>query len=286
MIKQYPNISSIIGQYDAFIVDLWGVIHDGIKAYPGVIDCLKQMKRANKEIIFLSNAPRRAEKAIEGLLRVGVDASLYDHIVTSGDITHQYIESDKHGYGNKYYMIGPERDAGLLDGTKYERVLFTKDADFVVVTGFDNDESVIKDVYPDLKNSLKYKLPMICANPDLVVVRQTGVRALCAGVIAQEYKKMGGHAWQFGKPYKEVYFKALSLLDRNDLSRIAAIGDNLETDILGANKREIDSYLVAGGILGEKLKIKHGQLPDQKKLESLCKKQGIFPYAVLPEFIW
>jgi len=127
---------------------------------------------------------------------------------------------------------------------------------------------------------------MICANPDIVVVRQTGTRALCAGVIAEKYAQMGGKTTQFGKPYKQVYEKCFALVPNTPKARIAAIGDNLATDIKGANKAGIDSYLIAGGILGEQLGIQHGQLPAPEKLAKICDELGAKPDGVLPEFIW
>lgn len=282
-IEQHKNISAIIDNYDAFIIDLWGVIHDGVVAYPGVNECLEQMKKSGKKIVFLSNAPRRAFRAVEGLQRVGVPDHLYDHILTSGEVTHDYVKSGRHELGKKYYMIGPERDAGLFDGLDNVRVQKPADADFIIVTGLEQDESTLGEYAPVLEECLRCNLPMICANPDYVIVRQTGVRALCAGAIAEKYQEMGGNVRQFGKPYREVYDRVIELI--GEVS-VAAIGDNLDTDIKGANNMDIDSYLIAGGILGEELGIKHGQLPEIKKLEKVCDKAGIAPKAVLPAFVW
>lgn len=285
-IERYSNISAIAEHYDAFLVDLWGVIHDGIETYDGAADCLKAMQQAGKKVIFLSNAPRRSSKAIEKLEELNIPAHLYDRVITSGEITHHYIRSGTHGFGKKYLMIGPERDNGLLDGTDYQRVGNPADADFVVVTGFNNDDSNIDSIVPILENALDHNLPMICANPDLVVVRKNGKRDLCAGKIAEQYEIMGGTLRQFGKPYPEVYNHALTFLTDTYISRIAAIGDSLETDIRGANGKSIDAYLIPGGILGEHLGVEHGQLPDADRLQSLCDSYRVFPKAVLPAFVW
>ncbi len=286
MIKQYSSITSIIADYDAFFIDLWGVIHDGVEAYPGVNDCLDKMRQAGKKLIFLSNAPRRAYRAIEGLRKVGVPDGLYDHVVTSGEVTFEFMQSGSSGYGKHYYMIGPERDGGLFDGLDLKRVASPKDADFVIVTGFEDDNSTLEEKIPELEECLRYKLPLICANPDIVIVRISGVRALCAGAIAEKYEQMGGRIKQFGKPYNEVYQKCMSYVQGVPKSRIAAIGDNLDTDIKGANNFDIDSYLIAGGILGEELGIKHGQLPSPDKLQKVCDRAAVAPTGVLPEFVW
>ncbi|MCE3233040.1 MAG: HAD-superfamily subfamily hydrolase, hypothetical 3:HAD-superfamily hydrolase, subfamily [Rickettsiaceae bacterium] len=284
-IQPYNNLRSVIDNYDAFIIDLWGVIHDGIVAYPGVNDCLGQMKNKGKKIIFLSNAPRRAFRAVEGLIRVGVPDNLYDHIITSGEVTHEYIKSNKHGLGKKYLMIGPDRDADLINDLDYQLVSSPADADFIIVTGFDNDDDILEDKIPLLNECLIHNLPLICANPDYVIVRQSGKRALCAGAIAEKYADMGGTITQFGKPYEQVYHKALSLINCK-IDRVAAIGDNLDTDIKGAINFGIDSYLIAGGILGEELGIKHGELPESGKLQLVCEQSGNIPKGVLPAFVW
>ncbi len=285
-IKPYENVRSIAEKYDVFVVDLWGVIHDGVVAYPGVNDCLANLKKAGKTIIFLSNAPRRAALAITGLEKVGVPAHLYDKVLTSGEVSYEYIKSGAGNFGKKYIIIGPERDAGLISDLDYQRVENPAEANFGIITGFEEDSSTLEEKIPLLQELKKHNLPLICANPDLVIVRQTGVRALCAGVMAEEYAKMGGKIKQFGKPYGEVYNKIFSDLAGTPKARIAAIGDSLKTDIAGANAAGIDSYLIAGGILGEELGIKHGQLPAAEKLLAVCNKEGTIPKGVLPEFIW
>jgi HAD superfamily hydrolase (TIGR01459 family) len=283
----HPNMSSLVDHYDSWIIDLWGVIHDGRNTYPGVIECLEQLHQQNKQVIFLSNAPRRSFRAEAVLNRLGISKTLYKTIVTSGEIVFEYIQSGTHNLGNRFVIIGPDSDDGLLDNLDgYTRVTDFKKADFVIATGFDHDDATLKDVLPELEQALAAKLPMICANPDLEVVRQTGVRALCAGVITKHYEKLGGTVLFFGKPYIDVYTKCFELFGKTPKSRIAAIGDNLDTDIAGANQQKIDSYLVTGGILQKKLGNKPGILPPSEKLDMLFKKYDIVPTGVLPAFTW
>jgi len=281
MIEQHKDISSIINKYDAFLIDLWGVVHDGQTTYPSARNALEELKAAEKTVIFLSNAPKRAFMAEKGLDYVGIPRDLYDHVVTSGEATYDFLKSGNHNYGNKYYIIAPDWDANLLDGTSYKKVESPKDADFIVAVGFDNETSTIADYMPQINEAYKAGIPMICANPDVEVIKITGERSLCAGVMAHEYKKLGGNVRYFGKPYKEVYEKCLSLIPKIPKAKIAAIGDNLETDVLGANNLNIDSYFIAGGILGEKLGVDHGQLPEEKSLNNLCRECQIQPKAVL-----
>lgn len=283
----YPNISSIIDRYDGLLVDLWGVVHDGQSLYPGVLDCLTKIKQKNKSIIFLSNAPRRASRAKKVLDNLGIPATLYHSIVTSGEVTFEYVKSNNFSLGKRFIILGPDKDDNLLDDLPdYIKVNDYKDADFVIVTGFDHDDSVLEDVIPQLQLCFQYRLPMICANPDIEVVRQTGERALCAGVISNHYVAMGGKVLFFGKPYPDVYHRCFEQLKSNNCYHIAAIGDNLETDIAGAKHLEIDSYLVTGGILRENLKIMPGELPSREKLDTLFKNYAMIPTGVIPAFIW
>lgn len=287
-ITLYPSVRTLADLYDAFIVDLWGVIHDGRMLYPGVISCLEELRTQRKAIIFLSNAPRRASRAEEVLERLGIPRTLYDTIITSGEVVFEYVQSTSHHLGKYFFIIGPDSDDGLLDGLPdYIRVKHPTDADFVIVTGFDRDDSVLKEVLPDIEMSLVHRLPLICANPDMEVVRQNGTRALCAGVIAYHYKKLGGEVLFFGKPYPDVYQKCRDYLAaKSESMKIAAIGDNLETDIGGANHQKIDSYLVTGGVLSAELEITPGHMPPLGKLGKICKKAGITPTGALPAFIW
>lgn len=285
-IKTFSNISSIADNYDGFLIDLWGVIHDGHDLYDGAKDCLKSLKAAGKKIVFLSNAPRRSFRAIKRLEELGITADCYDHVLTSGEVTNHYVKSGVHGFGKRFLMIGPSRDDGLLDDTDYVRVYDASEADFVIVTGFSNDNSKIEDDIPTLEACKQHNLPMICANPDIVVVRIDGSRSLCAGVVSEKYKEMGGEITYFGKPYSKAYEEAFNLLNIEDKSRVSMIGDNIDTDIKGGQDAAINTYLIAGGILAEELGIVHGELPNVDALEAICKPKGTVPYAVLPGFIW
>lgn len=289
-ILSYHNVCSLSQHYDAFIVDLWGVIHDGIEPYPSVHECLKQLQQAGKKVVFLSNAPRRAEKAAQGLARMGIDASMYAHVVTSGEVTHEHLKAGNVPSfplkGKRYLYIGPDKDSDMLDGLDYIRTENAADAHFALATGFDQDDSTLAEKQPQLDAAIAHNLPLICANPDMVVVRHSGVHALCAGVIAEKYEKMGGIVQYFGKPHKEVYTASLQLLQDYPANRIAVIGDSLTTDIKGGNAAGLDNYLIPGGILGRELNIRHGELADDKALRALCSQYGITPTGALAAFIW
>ncbi len=281
----HNNLSKLANDYDGFIIDLWGVLHDGHKPYPKAIDTLKSLRKLDKKIILLSNAPRRASKAGEVLTKLGFSKDLYDHLLTSGEVAYQSMNQEKtnSNINRSYYYIGPKKDKNILDGLDYRMVTQANDADFAIVTGFDNEKSTLDEKISDITVCIKHDIPLICINPDMEVIRQNGVKMLCAGVIAKEYSNLGGIVNYFGKPYKDVYLKSIELLNINDNDKILAIGDNLHTDIIGANNMNIDSVLVTGGILSTTFE--NNSTFDKDKLIELFKKESIYPKYVIPSFV-
>ncbi|MFT6106397.1 MAG: HAD superfamily hydrolase (TIGR01459 family) [Rickettsiales bacterium] len=275
----HKDLSAIADNYDCFILDIWGVLHDGTHVYEGAVERLEYLRKRNKKICLLSNAPRRAQKVVELLENLGMKRELYDFILTSGEATHKSLFDSKNS--ENYYYIGPEKDADLLHGLGCNLVSDANDAKFALVTGFDDGNYDISTKIPQLKAALANNLPLICSNPDLTVIKKTGEELLCAGIIANEYKKMGGKVTYFGKPHKLVYDQVFKLFSNVDKYKILAVGDGLETDILGANKNQIDSALIGGGILANKLKIKHGGLPDANLMKKICDQHGAYPNFVI-----
>ncbi len=266
-IKDFFEISS---QYDAFLLDLWGVIHDGEQLYPMVSGVLERLYQEQKKVIFLSNAPRRAENVARVLQQLGIKTQYYHSIVTSGEAAYNYVQK-KFNVQNSYYFLGPEKDApwcdvGLLDELKIPHSPLEK-ADFILNVGFENDFQPLEELLPRLQAAIQLKIPMICANPDIEVVKQNGTRIFCAGLIAKEYEKMGGEVEYFGKPYAKIYQLALKQLKEINPQKILAVGDSLETDIAGAGKAGLDCALITGGILKNAL---HGadNTPDMQKLSA------------------
>lgn len=274
---EYNSVSEFIDKYDAFILDIWGVIHDGEEAYPGVLKCMEQLKKAGKEIIFVSNAPRRAEKVKKVLTKFGVTENLYKAAISSGEVAWQLLAQTPKLQPENYLYIGPEKDADLLEGLNYRPVEKASAAKFALATGFDNDDSTLEEKIPQINDALANKLKMYCVNPDLIVVRQNGTKMLCAGVIGEYYSDNGGDVEFIGKPYPGIYDQAIATFSPNILKpRIAAIGDSLITDVLGANNSGIDSILILGGILKE----------ETAPLSELISRAGATPTATLPQFNW
>jgi len=279
------NLTEIIGNYNYFIVDIWGVIHDGSAPYPNVIETLKYLRDNNKKIGFLSNAPRRSAKVKDVLAKFGVTPDLYDFVFTSGESAYEDLELNASNnydrFGKKYLYIGPHKDLDLLEGLDYERVDNPAEASFVINTGFDHDNSQLSEKLPIAIQANNFKLPMLCINPDLIVVKQNGQEMLCAGALAREYQKIGGKVFYYGKPYSKVYEDVLKKFSSPSKEKIVAIGDGLETDIKGANDFKIDNVLISGGILVKELDIEFWQNPDEDKIKKICNNYKIFPNYII-----
>ncbi|MDB5408232.1 MAG: family HAD-type hydrolase [Rhodospirillales bacterium] len=276
-------------RYDGFIVDLWGVVHDGLKPLPGVVDCLERLIAAGKRILILSNAPRRAADVIDRITEIGIAPGLYHHVMTSGEDTWQHLSQRPDafyaGLGPAVLHLGPPRDNGLREGLGLVVVEHAAEADFILNTGTWGWEAETAPYDPVLREGAARGLPMICANPDLVV-RNGDQLAICAGMLAQRYEEMGGIVRWHGKPLSGIYETCLALLGIADKSRILAIGDSLRTDIAGAVGAGLDCVLVAGGIHAEEFGVAPGQMPDAAKLTAAFAAAKVTPTYVLPSFAW
>ncbi|OAN50186.1 HAD family hydrolase [Paramagnetospirillum marisnigri] len=288
MIPLISGLSRLEEAYDGFILDLWGVIHDGVEAYPGVAEALAGLKRAGKRTIMLSNAPRRAGALVEQLTRLGIDRALYDQVLSSGEAVHLELQRRSDpvfaGLGNRLYHLGPERDRNVFEGLDYQETTLDQ-ADFVLNTGPVELDETVADYQELLSSALARRLPMVSANPDHVVIRQ-GRRITCAGAIAACYSDMGGLVVERGKPDPAIYDMALALLGIVDRRRVCAVGDALHTDIRGGRMAGVDAVLVTGGIHADELGIKWGEAPDPDRLSEVIRHHGERPVAAMVKFEW
>lgn len=273
------------------ICDVWGVLHDGVAPYPGTPDALIRLRQHAGPVILLSNAPRPSESIIPQLTRFGYHSGPeghFDRIITSGDATRAAIASG--AYGNVLLHIGPERDMPLLEGLEVERASI-HDSQFALCTGLFDDERETPVDYNDLlRELLARKLPMLCANPDNVVMRG-GKMIYCAGAVARAYAAMGGAVTFFGKPYPGVYRLCLDALGEMlgraaRPERVLAIGDALSTDIAGGQAVNMPTLLVSGGIHQEELALGETGV-NLPALKEACVKADVAPpSAVIPRCIW
>jgi HAD superfamily hydrolase (TIGR01459 family) len=280
-----PHFSTLVPDYDALLCDVWGVVHNGIAAYPHACDALMRARARGAIVILITNAPRQSEVVARQLEKLHVPVETYDGIVSSGDVTRAVIEARP---GQSVCHIGPERDRSIFTGVDV-RLAPLERADYVVCSGLDNDDmETPQDYRARLKTMLARKLFMVCANPDVVVER--GDRLVyCAGAIADLYATMGGEVLYAGKPYRPIYDLALAKAQaaagrKVAASRVLAIGDSVRTDLKGARTIGVDFLFVTSGIHAEEL---GGRArPDSKALNAAFAAAGDRPKAVMRELVW
>ncbi|HXZ00256.1 MAG TPA: TIGR01459 family HAD-type hydrolase [Stellaceae bacterium] len=288
-LRLLTGLREIAADYDGFILDLWGVLHDGAAPLPGVVAALAALKSAGKRLGVLSNAPRRAALVEARMNEIGLARGLYDHVHSSGEETWQHLllrdDAFYAALGRRCYHIGPRRDDNMLENAGLARVNAVGEADFILNTGPSEWDETVAQYEPLLHEARARALPMVCANPDLVVVHH-GRRSICAGAVAERYEALGGIVRWHGKPYPSVYATCLAALGIADRRRVLAVGDSLRTDIAGANAAGIDSVLVTGGIHAEELGLTPGGLPDPGRIEAAIAVSGHRPDAAIAQFRW
>ena len=260
MTKNLDNdgLRSIVTNYDIFYIDLWGVIHNGIILYNNAIKALEEITKANKDYVLLTNAPRPNKTVNRFLEKMGMNKEIRKKVYSSGEASLNYLR--KNYQKKKFYHIGPSRDFDLFLDFKKNKVIDIKQSSYFICTGLFEKRSEDLNYYKELfKNHVDKKL--ICTNPDLIVDRGKK-RELCAGSVARVFEKLGGEVIYFGKPFPEVYNQAIN----NQGKKILSIGDNLNTDIKGANILSYDSLIISNGIHREEIK-KEGIGKISKKYE-------------------
>jgi HAD superfamily hydrolase (TIGR01450 family) len=247
MAKRIGNFAEITSRYDAVFCDVWGVVHNGVDPFPKAAAALEAARKEGLTVVLITNSPRIAPQVVTQLRQIGVPDSAYDRIVTSGDVTRVLIAEGP----KKVFLLGPERDLALIEGLGVERVS-ADEAESVVCSGFFDDEREKPEDYTDMLKAFQARrVPMICANPDLVVER--GHRIIpCAGAMAAYYNQLGGQTRIAGKPHRPIYDEVLSVARkvRGDvpMNRILAIGDGMPTDVRGALDYGLDLLYISGGI--------------------------------------
>lgn len=283
-----PGLKALAPRYEALLCDVWGVVHNGREAFPGVVDCLKAFRR-HGIVLLLSNAPRPADPIREQLAGLGVPPDAYDAVVTSGDLTRRLLTDQALGGTFKVHHVGPDRDLPLFADLNVARVAI-KEAKAIVCTGPFDDTTEGPDDYRDYwTDALARRLPFYCANPDLVVQRGDQL-IYCAGALAQVYERQGGQVLYLGKPHAPVYdFVATRLAEiagrTIPRSKWLAVGDGLKTDIAGATGAGVDALLISGGIHAPELSNSEGA-PDPTKIAAVLQAQGLKAVAAMRRLVW
>ena len=236
--KKLNHLAEIYKNYDTYIIDLWGVIHNGIRLNPKAIEVVKNLIQNKKKVVFLSNAPRPSKEVKKFLQELKMEDRYLKNIMTSGEAA--MVTLQKESYGKYFYHLGPERDNAVFFKIRENKTSLEK-CNFILCTGLFNDQKESLEYYEDLlKNHTAKKL--ICTNPDLTVHRGN-VEEYCAGSVAKIFESLGGEVVYFGKPHKKIYKMCFS-----NKEKTLAIGDNLNTDIKGANNMKIDSIFISNGV--------------------------------------
>jgi HAD superfamily hydrolase (TIGR01459 family) len=283
------GLQAIADDYDGFILDLWGCLHDGIRAYPEAPACLKALKARGKRICLLSNAPRRIASVVQRIEPMGLTGDLYDHLLSSGEATWRALAKRADPWhaalGQRCWHMGPAKDNDVHEGTGLTLVGGPADADFVLATGIHHPSETVAEHEAALAAARARGLPMICANPDLVVMVGDAMQ-ICAGSFARRYEELGGQVFYHGKPHAPVYGVCFELLGIADRRRILAVGDSLRTDIAGANAAGIDSLLITGGIHAEEFAHAADGTTDRSLVMAAIAREGQRPTAIIPSFRW
>lgn len=281
--KRLSGLEEVAARYDGFILDLWGVVHDGEKPFAHTIPALRELKRARRKVWMLSNAPRRCAVVAAKLTDMGVTPDLYDGIVTSGEATHGALR-DKYIalWGKKIFHIGRANDISLYEGLDVDIVQTPGMADFVLNSGVLDFDDPAEKYRPVLEEAAARRLPMICANADRIV--HVGEKLVaCAGALADIYESLEGQVEWFGKPHRTVYQMCLKGLGTKN---VLAIGDGMQTDIAGAVAAGLDSALVVSGIHRDELGAAGGNWPVENRLHEFVMRYPFKPTYISMGLVW
>ncbi|HZS65053.1 MAG TPA: TIGR01459 family HAD-type hydrolase [Xanthobacteraceae bacterium] len=279
------HCAELLCAYDLLLCDVWGVVHNGVAAYPDACEALRRAREQGGTVLLISNSPRPYESIVPQLDAVGVPRASYAGVVTSGDVTRAVVAARR---GQSVFHLGPPRDLPIFAGLE-ARLTDAKTADYVVCSGLFDDTKETPEDYRDLLQGLKdRRLFMVCANPDVVVERGDSL-VYCAGALADLYHSLGGEVLYAGKPHRPIYERALAQAEtlrggKVPLDRVLAIGDSVRTDLQGAAALGVDFLFLTSGIhAGE---IGAGGDPQPEDLAKFFDRAGLMPKAAMHRLVW
>lgn len=276
------SLASVGGAYEAWISDIWGVLHNGREAFPAASQACQAYRRQGGTIVLVTNAPRPKHDVVAMMRRLGIPDDAYDAVVTSGDVTRELIRPWQR---RAVHHLGPDRQLMIFEGLDVSLVP-PAEADVVVCTGLVDDDTETPDDYRDLLAAFRARdIILICANPDLVVERGERI-VYCAGALAEAYEKLGGVVQYAGKPHAPIYEQAFRLIAQRQgrpvpKDRILAIGDGLKTDMAGAHNMGLASVFI-----GSALHVPHGETLSSAHLHTLFANHPAPPVAAQRALVW
>lgn len=286
------GISDLSDSYSAFILDQYGVLHNGEKVFDGVVDCLTELKGRKKTVIMLANSSKRAAENRARLAKIGIPENLYDHLITSSEMVWAGIQSQSglfKGLGRKCYLISHGGDRSIVEGLDVEVVDDPKDAEFLVIAGCDAPQKSLEDYDPILKAAAAKRLKAICSNPEMRGL-VGGMPVMGTGQLARRYQDFGGVVTYIGKPYEPIFTECLNYLRKRDIfpGQALVIGDAMDQDIMGGISAEMDTCLIAAtGLHAGNFKGMSTLGDLEKSLNNLViAHNNIRPNFIVPKFMW
>lgn len=282
-------MSALMPRFDGFILDQWGVLHEGLHPYPGAIDCLERMRNAGKHVVVLSNSAQSEAANVRLMEQMGFSARLFDRLVSAGEDARAAIMARRTPFhaklGKRCYAFTRAGERPILDGIGLSFVTTVEEADFLAVIGIDTPRRRLADYDAELHAARSRGLPMICANPDITRFHR-GELVEATGALARRYAELGGEVFHHGKPWPAIYASCLAALGPCAPARVIAVGDSIEHDILGAARAGLASAFIAGGIHAQELGATGGGQCDPATWREFERRAIAKPDYWLPAFIW
>jgi HAD superfamily hydrolase (TIGR01459 family) len=301
------SCKDFIDLYDGFILDQYGVLHNGLHPLQGAVECVEQLAQRGKKLIILSNSPFPGGANKTRLIKLGFDVTKFVGTLTSGDEAISYIASNSFS-GQKalfltYKLPKTPSPVTFLEACgNIQATDQVEEADFVLLHGVEvlrgagpdgqaietslgsfHDDASFEVLDPILQKCRDRNLPMLCCNPDFIAVQPDGSKCYMPGTIGQRYEELGGSVVKFGKPNLSHFEACLQELGLPK-HRVAHVGDSLHHDVAGANAVGIASVLVVGGVHREELQTELGVMPTTTALQSLFHEHSHIPTHVVPMF--
>ncbi|TGQ67434.1 TIGR01459 family HAD-type hydrolase [Mesorhizobium sp. M00.F.Ca.ET.186.01.1.1] len=253
-IERLDDIGPLAERYQVFLLDQFGVLHDGSAPYPGAVAAVSALKRAGKTVVLISNSGKRASPNEARLLKLGFEAGSWDHFVSSGEVAWRsfngMVSSGALRSGTKCLLVSRDDDRSAIEGLPFELTGRGDDADLVLISASEGDRYDLDHYRQLFAPAAARRVPCFCTNPDTVMLTQVGPR-FGAGRLADLYESLGGSVTRIGKPYPEIFEAALVLAGRPDRGSVVCVGDSVEHDISGGNGAGVATALVLSGILAQ-----------------------------------
>jgi HAD superfamily hydrolase (TIGR01459 family) len=283
------GLADLASRYRGFIVDQWGVLHDGARPYADALDCLVRLRDAGKRVVLLSNSGKRTRINRARLAEIGIDEALYDALVTSGEATWRALAERTEPFfaklGRRCILWSRYSDRSAVEGLPLEVVERVEDAEFLLLAGVE-DDARLEDFSAQLELAAARGLAMVCANPDIVAVLPDGRFGMAPGALAHHYEQLGGKVGYVGKPHLPIYQACLEALGDLPREQVLTIGDSIAHDVAGGAAMELDTALTMSGIHSRIFDPERGAAANRAALEELAREYGVLPRWVLPRFRW